>query len=186
MFQLPPSLSGLLSAEIVSQYPRRVPNQSLHPTLRSLTAASLFPVQVRSVAHAQCVLSGLWLIHGFLDQAHEICQAIPNAEGSFWHAIMHRMEGDNWNAKYWYQQVGRHEVIDRIAARLKTAWAPSSFVDQCERVGESPPESSAPIAIRRVAQIAWQELFAYCWEQASGEQASNGPAPTSSPPTGNS
>lgn len=131
-------------------------------------------------------LLGLWLIHGFLDQAHEICQSIPSAEGSCWHAIMHRMEGDFWNSKYWYQQAGRHAVIDRIAARLQTAWTPSSFVDRCERVRESSSESSDQIAIRRVAQVEWQELFAYCWERASGELASNGPVQTSSPPIGNS
>jgi hypothetical protein len=130
-------------------------------------------------------LSGLWLVHGFLDQAHEICQSISTAEGSFWHAIMHRMEGDYGNAKYWYRQVGRHAVIDRIATRLSSAWTPAKFVDQCEQLQTARPGSSDQSTWRQVAQIEWQELFWYCWEQADGKRPRATDAETKSLRTGN-
>lgn len=41
------------------------------------------------------------------EQAHNIAQDIPTAEGSWIHAYLHRWEGDEWNANYWYRRAGR-------------------------------------------------------------------------------
>lgn len=166
---LPSSLSGLLSTGNISQYPCGEPNQKIFRTLQATTVANLFPGHVRSVSHAQGALSGLWMLHGFLDQGHEICQSIATSEGSFWHAIMHRLEGDFWNSKYWYRQIGRHSVIEQIQAKLGTKWTPVNFVDQCERLRDAPSGSPTRAAVEQEARIEWQALFAYCWEQASGE-----------------
>nr|WP_299173860.1 hypothetical protein [uncultured Allomuricauda sp.] len=32
---------------------------------------------------------------------------MPNVIGSWIHAYLHRKEGDDWNAGYWYRQAGR-------------------------------------------------------------------------------
>jgi hypothetical protein len=48
-------------------------------------------------------MSGLWLLAGDLDRSHTISQGIGSAEGSFWHGIMHRREGDFSNSKYWFR-----------------------------------------------------------------------------------
>ncbi len=40
-------------------------------------------------------------------QAHEIAQDIPRPNGAWIHAYLHRKEGDQWNANYWYRQAGR-------------------------------------------------------------------------------
>ncbi len=179
-----PRLSGLLSPDSLDEYPRRQPNQHMRRALDRLTLAELFPDEIANAAAGQCVMSGLWLVHGFLDQAHEICQSIPTATGSFWHAIMHRLEGDFWNSKYWYRQIGRHAVIERIAARLQVTWNPSDFVDQCERLQRTPLESPAHGTARHVAQVEWQELFTDCWEQANGGPSIAADAATNSPRTG--
>jgi len=44
---------------------------------------------------------------GNWDGAHDIAQNISNKLGSLIHAYLHRKEGDNWNANYWYNQAGR-------------------------------------------------------------------------------
>lgn len=44
---------------------------------------------------------------GDWDQAHEIAQAIPGTDGAWVHAYLHRREGDQSNAAYWYRQAGR-------------------------------------------------------------------------------
>src|ERR1700743_2897247 len=41
------------------------------------------------------------------EQAHHIAQDIPTRDGSWVHAYLHRQEGDEWNANYWYNRAGR-------------------------------------------------------------------------------
>ena len=40
-------------------------------------------------------------------KSHDIAQDIHTNEGSWIHAYLHRWEGDNWNANYWYRRAGR-------------------------------------------------------------------------------
>jgi hypothetical protein len=37
-------------------------------------------------------------------RSHAIAQEIHSREGSWLHAYLHRKEGDQWNANYWYQR----------------------------------------------------------------------------------
>ncbi len=71
--------------------------------------------------------AGLWLLAGDLDRSHTISQDLDSAEGSFWHGIMHRREGDFGNAKYWFRKVGEHEVFAQLGID------PCEFVDSCQR-----------------------------------------------------
>jgi hypothetical protein len=53
-------------------------------------------------------LAALWYAgKGDWEQAHTIAQDIPTREGSWVHAYLHRVEGDKWNANYWYNRAGR-------------------------------------------------------------------------------
>jgi len=50
----------------------------------------------------------LWLARaGRWHEAHEQCQNISGAAGSWIHAHLHRQEGDHGNAAYWYARAGR-------------------------------------------------------------------------------
>ena len=40
-------------------------------------------------------------------QAHEVAQEKNTPGYCLIHAYLHRKEGDQWNANYWYQQAGR-------------------------------------------------------------------------------
>jgi hypothetical protein len=44
---------------------------------------------------------------GDWNKAHDIAQDIDDKNGSWIHAYLHRKEGDEWNANYWYQKAGR-------------------------------------------------------------------------------
>ncbi|MCB0629377.1 MAG: hypothetical protein R2824_06560 [Saprospiraceae bacterium] len=41
------------------------------------------------------------------ESSHNIAQDIHSHEGSWIHAYLHRWEGDEWNANYWYRRAGR-------------------------------------------------------------------------------
>ncbi len=47
----------------------------------------------------------LWLRIGSIEQAHEIAQSDPSPMGSYLHGVVHRIEGDHWNSKYWFRRV---------------------------------------------------------------------------------
>ncbi len=109
--------------------------------------------------------AGLWLLHDFLDESHSISQDLPSKEGSFWHAIMHRREPDLSNSKYWWRQVGSHEVLDRLredAPALGYAFStPFAFVDFCEQVRGT--GTAGEDLAKRVQMLEWQLLFDRCF-----------------------
>ena len=54
------------------------------------------------------VLRALWWdARGDWQKAHEIAQDVPGADGAWVHAYLHRKEGDEGNAAYWYRRAGR-------------------------------------------------------------------------------
>jgi len=55
-------------------------------------------IEAQSLWHAR---AGNW------DTAHDLCQEVPGKAGAWIHAWLHRKEGDNGNAGYWYSRAGR-------------------------------------------------------------------------------
>ncbi len=54
------------------------------------------------------VLEAMWWDgKGDWDRSHDIAQEVHSAEGSWVHAYLHRKEGDNGNAGYWYARAGK-------------------------------------------------------------------------------
>jgi hypothetical protein len=52
--------------------------------------------------------AALWFsAKGEWDAAHELVQDDPGPEASWVHAYLHRLEGDDGNASYWYTRAGR-------------------------------------------------------------------------------
>lgn len=53
-------------------------------------------------------LKALWYDgKGNWNQSHEIAQEANTPAHCLIHAYLHRKEGDNWNANYWYNRAGR-------------------------------------------------------------------------------
>ena len=145
----------------------------------------LLTLPVRSPDDARCLLAGLWLFHDWLDESHVMSQATPSATGSFWHAMMHRREGDFPNAKYWYARCRRHPALAQIAGegraalealperkvlgRLVTdAWDPDGFVDVVEAIHRKAEDPLYHAAVR-LQRAEWRVLFAHCAQAATAK-----------------
>ncbi|MCG7360052.1 hypothetical protein MHZ93_02130 [Roseomonas sp. ACRSG] len=46
-------------------------------------------------------------LRGEWTRAHDIVQAEDGADAAWVHAWLHRIEGDEFNANYWYRRAGR-------------------------------------------------------------------------------
>lgn len=81
---------------------------------------------LREGAFSGLVEAGLWLYADELERSHTVSQGIEESAGCWWHAIMHRREGDFWNAKYWYRQASGHPLFGSLGFSLM------ELVDQAE------------------------------------------------------
>ena len=118
---------------IIEKLESRKPNPPLNP--KSIWSEELnskiSPLKVNDV-----IKSGLYLWNDDIDRAHKLAQEINNSEGSYWHAILHRREGDYSNSKYWYRQADNHPIFQTIKKEF-TDWDPFKFVDLCSQSLES-------------------------------------------------
>ncbi len=48
-----------------------------------------------------------WDYKGNWEKSHQIAQHIDSGIGNWIHAYLHRKEGDQWNAGYWYRIAGK-------------------------------------------------------------------------------
>ena len=157
------------------------PNRAAFDQLSALDEARLcdgHPVRDREMARA--CLAGLWLYHDFLGESHRISQSLHGREGSYWHGIMHRREGDYGNAKYWFRRVGPHPIHEALSLSARalahdagadaafggasTTWDPAAFVDLCEAACTG--QSGAADLCQRIQEREWQLLFDYCYRRA--------------------
>ena len=155
------------------------PVKSTAPALRAITIDRAFAD--RKIADrdmAGCCLAGVWLLHDYLDESHNVSQGIDTPSGSFWHGIMHRREGDFSNAKYWFRRVGEHPVFDCVSACMRDGDAgasasfgetrlreyPFGFVDLCQGVVRG--KSDERELCLDIQQAEWECLFDHCYRAA--------------------
>jgi hypothetical protein len=159
----------------------RAPDASrswLKAHLESTKVEDLVP-QASSPPEAIALRAGLWQIHDYLHESHELSQSIEgqgrNAAGDYWHAIMHRREPDYGNSKYWFRHVGNHPIFGPLRAAVnallqhtestahqharqkllaKSQWDPMAFVDFCQECAQG----NDPELTRIAEEVQWREM----------------------------
>jgi hypothetical protein len=131
---------------------------------------------------AELLRAGLYLWHDYLDASHKISQSIASSTGSFWHAIMHRREGDFSNSKYWYARCADHPVLAIMSAQANpvlnplpvdksilkltmNGWNPAAFVDLVQNMANSPNDPRYKIAVA-LQKLEWRLLFDFTARKA--------------------
>lgn len=154
-------------------------NTDSYAALQQLNVESAFAGHaVANPDAAAACLSGIWLLHNYLDQSHIISQDLHSCTGSFWHGIMHRRESDYGNAAYWFRKVGEHPVFDELVIQLNQGdadtialglicdeqWDPFAFIDLCAQASDS--ANAITKLCQQITNVEWQLLFDYCYHLA--------------------
>jgi len=77
-------------------------------------------------------LQSLWLDKaGDWRGAHDLVDQLPGRDAAWVHAYLHRVEGDDWNAEYWYNRAGQSMPTSRT---LDEEWESIAvhFLERCE------------------------------------------------------
>lgn len=114
-----------------------------------------------------CAASGDWSLFcggllyaaNALDEAHRIFQDARSAEGSYWHGMLHRREGDFPNAQYWVQSAGRISCLTELGA-----FSPSIFISECAAAAGRGEEPERLLASQR---REWEVLMLWSWKRMS-------------------
>lgn len=136
--------------ELVASIQASLPLIEAMPTLRDPGPGSQ-PHLTAKVMEAEvhpAFKAGLLLYLDELDMSHTISQGIATPLGSWWHAIMHRREGDFWNSHYWLDRACSHPFFEDSPVN------PRELVDDCDKdLGRDQPG-----LVKRQRQ-EWQALM---------------------------
>ena len=120
------------------------------------------------------VRGGLFSAIDALDDAHAIFQDAKGDLGAYWHAMLHRREGDFENARYWYRRAGvlpcfaaLHRAASEFSADMarQANWDPYLLTGECEQARHGAEESVAQLV--RLQRVEFDGLFDYCWRQSA-------------------
>ena len=111
-----------------------------------------------ALADRSDLAAGLWLYVDELDRSHRLSQQMSDPTGAFWHAIMHRREGDFSNSKYWFSRAGQHPAMEQVGEE----YDPVDFVDDVARAHRKGEDDLTLIDRQR---REWSALFEWCAAQ---------------------
>ncbi len=179
----------LLREEPPRLSPLHVWNEELESEIRELNWGARGEETV-----IKALMAGLYLLNDSLDASHSFAQQIEfDATGAYWHGLMHRMEQDFGNSKYWFMQAGRHPVKEKVRSgvsfwlkenrslgaetrgegvtllleyRDDIAWTPSSFVDLITSQQKKGANNAVVSIVEHLQHLELKELFKHTLSDA--------------------
>jgi hypothetical protein len=115
----------------------------------------------------------MWLRIGRFEPAHSIVQDASRGLPAYIHGMLHRLEGDYWNANYWFRQTRDQELLASIQRymtehRASAPWGvdfqPSEFTQAVESLmnPRRPVHAGSLDELQQVAMLEWRAV----WETA--------------------
>lgn len=117
---------------------------------------------------ARCTRSLLLLAAGGVSQAHRIVQEMSTPDAAYIHGVIHRVDDDFNNARYWFRSVRIHpaasEMYRRAAASSLTVarrpiWDPVFVTDMVE----TSRTAGVTEELRVILTIEFEELLQFLW-----------------------
>ncbi len=133
----------------------RAPDEALKCEVEALAHDAFNPAKPAKDQSALALFrGGLWFAVDELDAAHSIFQDDHSPEGSYWHGMLHRREGDFPNAKYWLQRAGRIPALKAVPE-----FDPVRFVSLCEKASRLSPKEDS-VELLEMQRMEWELLLA--------------------------
>ncbi len=106
----------------------------LPPLVPSQVYDAALTQEIEATAAPNMVKVGLHLLNDDLAASHPLSQQHEGEPlADYWHAIIHRREGDYGNSRYWLGRVGRAPLLAEVYG--SDFGAPAAFVERCRTVG---------------------------------------------------
>lgn len=106
----------------------------LPPLVPTQVFDAALTAEIEATAAPDLTKAGLHLLNDDLVTSHVLAQRHEGeAVADYWHAIIHRREGDYGNSRYWFGRVGRTPLLAEVYG--PDAGAPAATVERCRAVG---------------------------------------------------
>ena len=142
-----------------------VPDKRL---IERVSSAEDYEIAKTRSPEARCIRSLLLVAAGGLDQAHRIVQEISTSDGSYIHGMIHRIEGDFDNARYWFRRAGAHPAAAEMHRRAvgnsltvasRPIWDPSLVTEMVETSWAA----GGTEELRAILTIEFEVLLQFLW-----------------------
>lgn len=92
--------------------------------------------EIEATPQPSTLKAGLYLLNDDLATAHALVQRMEgDPMADYWHAIIHRREGDYSNSRYWFGHVAGEPILTQIYGPDPNA--PNAFVERCRAAGRN-------------------------------------------------
>jgi hypothetical protein len=137
--------------------------------IQRVTATEDHEIAKTNGQEARCIRSLLYVAAGGVDEAHRIVQGISSSDGAYVHGMVHRIEDDFDNARYWFRRAGTHPasaamhsraVGDRLTVASQPVWDPILLTD----LVETSRTAGVTGDLRAVLTIEFEVLLRFLWD----------------------
>jgi len=108
--------------------------------------------EIAALTAPDLVKAGLYLLNDDLATSHTLAQVHEGEPlADYWHAIIHRREGDYGNSRYWFGRAGQEPVLAQIYGA--DPGAPAAFVERCRAAGSGRDPELEQFQQDEIAQV---------------------------------
>lgn len=185
-------IAGLLAQRpIVSVGPQIIWNERLDRQILAIPLDRLYGNDRDKKVYGLALQAAFLIYNDSLSKGHDVLQDPiiydRNETGDYWHALMHRKEGDYNNAKHWFpsthpihtelqakvrdylqtQTIQNEELRDSLATLSgQTAWNPSLFVGIVEKYVKQGLSEEAATLLNNIQRIELELLLDFTCKKA--------------------